>query len=268
MRLSITVKRQNNFKNVFFSFDISQPLYVCDIGYHKTPARHSYGPAIRPYYLLHLIESGSGVIERNGEITRLSAGECFLIRPNEITTYRADEQTPWTYYWIAFNGVFAKTLTEQVFSSLCPAYKRSALLTLKTAVERIEGDTVSCLNLLFGVLDGIARTEKTQETDVVATTLSYLEHNYFKNVSVSNLAQQYGYSRAHFTAMFSAKTGISPYRYLTNIRIEKAKELLLQGTYSVSEIAYSVGFSSVIRFSNTFKTYTGLSPTAYQKQSR
>ena len=266
MRLSVTVNEKENFKNVFFPFDDTQPIYVCDIGCHKTPSKHTFGPAIRPYYLLHLIESGKGVIERDGEITRLSAGEAFLIRPEEITTYRADEKEPWTYYWIAFNGSFAKTLVEQSIQKLNIPYLKSGLIALKTAVNcKIDG-TMSCLNTLFEVLNALSKEEEPQTIDVVNSALSYLENNYFKEINVCDLAQEYGYSRAHFTALFTQKTGISPYRYLTNIRIERAKDLLTQNRYSVSQIAYSVGFSSVVRFSETFKNHTGLSPLAYQKQ--
>ena len=265
MQLGVTVTQKNNFKSVFFPFDSTHPLYVHDIGWHKTPPLHTYGPAIRPYYLLHLIESGKGEIERDGIVTPLSAGEAFLIRPNEITTYRADQDNPWTYYWIAFYGDFASTLLSKTTAKLCMPYLRSGLIALKTAMERQDGDTVSCINVLLEVLNCIKEGHAQGDMDVIGSALYYLENNYFREIDITSLAQEYGYSRTHFTSLFSQKTGETPYRYLTKVRIEHAKALLRAKTYSVEEIAYSVGFSCLVRFSETFKRHTGLSPLAYQK---
>ena len=73
-------------------------------------------------------------------------------------------------------------------------------------------------------------------------------------------------SRAHFTTVFSAAMNVSPYLYLTGYRISKAQKLLLeQPELSVTDIAFAVGFSSVERFSEMFKKYTGLSPLHYRR---
>ena len=56
-------------------------------------------------------------------------------------------------------------------------------------------------------------------------------------------------------------------KYLSNIRIETAKHMLLSDNYSVSEIAESVGFSSVYSFSRSFKKTTGISPTDFLKEN-
>ena len=73
------------FLYTFGLFQPTDPIRVFELGCHKTPPAHAFGPAIRPYYLLHLIEKGEGYIERNGIKTHLSAGNAFLIRPDEVT---------------------------------------------------------------------------------------------------------------------------------------------------------------------------------------
>ena len=262
------ISKEPNFTDLIYLFDRNEPIYVTTLGWHKTPSLHTYGPAVRPYYLLHLIVDGKGEIEREGKIIKLTAGEAFLICPNEVTTYRADKDEPWEYYWISFYGDFSPTLIERTTSELCMPYQKSGLLALQTAFKNQTADTVGLLNTLFSVLDSIrSKAQKREhEPDAVATALHYLENNFFRDIDVQTLASQLGFSRAYFSTMFQEKTGESPYRYLLNVRIRKAKEYLISTTQTVEQTAYSVGFSCIGRFCELFKKYTGLSPLQYRKQ--
>jgi AraC-like DNA-binding protein len=257
---------QPKFHYVFQLFEQNAPISIYEIGTHKTPPNHSFGPAVRPFYLLHLIEKGKGFIERNGVKQFLSEGEAFLITPDEITTYCADSETPWEYSWIAFQGSFAKQLLEHTTQQLCPTYQKSGLLALKNAVYNQNLDYLDCLNVLFEVLNSIKDTPKAQDCDNISTALHYLENNYFHQIDIASLAEKFGFSRAYFSSLFAQKTGETPYDYLTKIRIEKAKNYLIHSNYSIEEIAFSVGFNSLQRFSELFKKRLGVSPLSYRKQ--
>jgi AraC-like DNA-binding protein len=187
-----------------------------------------------------------------------------LIQPDEITTYRADEKEPWEYYWISFFGPFSKTIVEKSINGLIFPFRRSGILAIKNALEEEKGDTVDALNTLFAVLASV-KTLQAQEEDAIKTSLKYLENNYFHQINIEELASLFGYSRAHFTTVFTKEIGVPPYHYLTDIRIEKAKALLQSTSLSVEEVAYSVGFTSLVRFSELFKKWTGVSPTQFKK---
>ncbi len=251
---------------VHFVFDATHPLYVWDVGYHRTPPSHCYGPAVRPYYLIHLVEEGEGWVERNGQRTYLQAGDAFVIYPDEVVTYQSDERNPWTYAWIAFFGDFASSVMQGATTRLFPRFRKSGLLALKSSIEGEICDQIAALKVLFSVLDAIKSERKKEEKDVVSQAVQTIENNYFRNLDVSSLARSLHVSRAHFTTVFTQKIGESPYSYLTKIRIRKAEEFLTATSLSVTEIAYSVGFSSIERFSEMFKKYTSLSPLAYRKQ--
>ncbi len=250
-------------------FDKNDPIYVFDIGYHETPPAHAYGPAIRPYYLLHLIEKGKGKLERGGDVTELVAGEAFLIRPDEVTFYQADEIEPWTYSWISFYGSFSAELVKRTTNKLIMPYQKSGLLALKSALNRESGDSLECLHTLFEVLNAIKSEPSAKETtnDAIATALTYFENNYFRPIDMESFASQLGFSRAYFTTLFTKRTGETPYSYLIKTRIRKAKKYLTDSDRSVEEIAYSVGFSSLQRFSEMFKKATGISPLQYRKET-
>jgi AraC-like DNA-binding protein len=84
---------------------------------------------------------------------------------------------------------------------------------------------------------------------------------------VSELARQACLSEQHFVRLFRAAYGCTPGQYLGKVRMNEAKRLLAQGT-SVTEVCFSVGYSSLGTFSHRFALETSLSPRAFQRQMR
>ena len=116
---SIIQTIKNNRVYVAHLNNEDEPLYVHDYGYHKTEPNHTFGPAIRPYFLIHVIASGKGTFEKAGVKTPLSAGDAFIIRPGEVTVYSADKNDPWEYYWISFSGNWAETVMRRTTIDSC-----------------------------------------------------------------------------------------------------------------------------------------------------
>jgi len=264
MSVNLVIKN-NEMKSVTPVFNPQDPLYVCDFGWHKTKENHTFGPAVRPYFLLHFVVKGYGVVERNGVPTLVQKGQAFLIRPGEITTYRADHFEPWEYYWISFHGSFAKELLSRITDRLFIPYQKSAIASIQTALDHQLDTPVALLNTLLSVLSALQPNRKeTPRQDAISLAMHYLENYYFREFSITDLASLFGYSRAYFSTLFLKRTGENPYRYLTKIRMEHAKNFLIETEHTIEEIAYSVGFSCVGRFSELFKKYTGISPLQYR----
>ena len=115
---------------------------------------------------------------------------------------------------------------------------------------------------VFGNLDyAIQKKEK-----LLRPAIEYIRENYANgDISNEKLAFISNMSTVYFRKLFSQRYGISPMRYVGNIRIENAKNMLLSDNYSVSEIAEATGFSSVYSFSRAFKKATSLSPSEFLK---
>ena len=71
-------------------------LYLCFCGYEACQPLHSYGPAVRPNYVIHYIISGKGTFTIGNRTYRLTAGQGFFLMPNVRTYYEADADDPWT----------------------------------------------------------------------------------------------------------------------------------------------------------------------------
>ena len=93
-----------------------------------------------------------------------------------------------------------------------------------------------------------------------------IRKHYMDNITLENIAEQMNFSFYYLSRIFKQHTGMTFTEYLTNYRMEKAKELLKSSNYSVKETAYAVGFRSQGYFSKVFHKYTGFMPTEYKKQ--
>jgi AraC family transcriptional regulator len=92
---------------------------------------------------------------------------------------------------------------------------------------------------------------------------SYMENNLGRNFTLDELARAVGISRFHFSRLFRESTGESPMGYTLRLRVERAKEMLLQSDRRISEIAVTLGFFDQSHFSRTFRRITGISPGDY-----
>lgn len=95
--------------------------------------------------------------------------------------------------------------------------------------------------------------------------LDFIDSQLSEPLSLNDLADKVGVSRAHFARRFRILTGTSPHRYLTMRRIEKAKQLLRNESDSLAQIALEVGFSNQSHFTQVFHVVTGMTPSQYRR---
>lgn len=100
----------------------------------------------------------------------------------------------------------------------------------------------------------------------ICSAQEYIRTYFSSNISLQDICNEIHVSQYHFIRTFEKKVGMTPHKYLLSIRMEKAKELLDTGRYSVAETSMLCGYESISNFSTTFKNSVGLSPVAYKKQ--
>lgn len=104
------------------------------------------------------------------------------------------------------------------------------------------------------------------EPPVIARAKEYIQEHQTENLRLSHVAKAVNTSTFYFCKMFKKVTGINFTDYLSRVRIEKSKNLLLNPNLRVSEIAFEVGFQSLTHFNRVFKKILGQSPTEYRAQ--
>jgi AraC-like DNA-binding protein/ligand-binding sensor protein len=104
------------------------------------------------------------------------------------------------------------------------------------------------------------------ESPVIRRAKEYIVENQTEDLSLGQVAKAVNTSTFHFCKMFKKATGLNFTEYVSRVRVEKARNLLLNPNLRISEIAYEVGFQSLTHFNRVFKKITGQSPTDYRSQ--
>ena len=256
----------------------NQQLCVNAFGHSITMPCHKYGPAVRPYYLIHYILKGKGEFVVNGTRYKLSAGKGFLIEPDYQTIYMADKEEPWTYIWVGFSGAGAKRCVSSLgLSQEQPIFKSSEKDTLTQCIlgmiqhnQKTPVDSFYMLSMLYLFLSTVAAADPDKSSFgngniYVSQAIAYIRDHIAEPLQADSVAKHVGLNRSYLSTLFKQHTGLSPLKYIQKFRMTKAQHLLESSNLSVSDIAYSCGYQQPESLIKLFRQQYGMSPAAYRK---
>lgn len=266
-------------KEFFNSEPSPSAFYMVNCGYEDCAANFLRAPHIRGYYLIHYIVKGSGSYEVNGTSYPVRPGEIFIIHPGQVVSYSCkDESIPWSFCWIGFSGqassVYLRELgiREQTYvQRLSSSSFFDRTLACLRYIEKNQNSlmqvqlTALLLETLLCIRKGNSIPARQRPDDLVKKAIQYIEFNYMKNISIRDVVDHVNLERTYFYRIFKQCTGLSPQRYLMELRIKKSIELMHTNAYTFSEIASYIGVGDVYYFSRLFKRIMGVSPSVYQK---
>ncbi|WP_066686551.1 helix-turn-helix transcriptional regulator [Christensenella intestinihominis] len=119
--------------------------------------------------------------------------------------------------------------------------------------------------LLYIIIDELKSME-SDISDVTEVTRRYIEQNYNRELSLTQIASEVNFSIYYLAHLFKREMGVSPMQYLMNCRMEKAKELLLDTGRTISDIAAEVGYPNKNYFTMLFKRNVGITPGKFRKE--
>lgn len=254
-----------------------QGLRLRNCGHQKCLGAYETKPGIRPHYGLHLILQGEGRFCTGGKEWRLSAGQGFVIFPHEVVSYRADEERPWEYAFISFEGAEAAGLTAQlgvsreapVFRAVHPGAAQAALLRLVSLASREESALTrygALMEALGAICSPPTQGEGRLGSEYLNAALLYIRRSYAYPLSVLDIAKHIGVDRTYLFRLFKEGTGQSPQAYLRLYRLKKARELLKTTELTLEEVAGSTGLGSAAHLSKVCREACGCSPGALRRE--
>ena len=142
--------------------------------------------------------------------------------------------------------------------------------------QKIKDKMVRCstkkelLEVISALIENLLATGSGAENDtqIIARAKEYIYTHYQDNIRLVDVADQVYLTPGYFGVFFKKETGVTFSAYLIQVRIEKAKEMLRDTRYNVSEVAYAVGYQDVRHFSRLFKEHVGLVPKEYRKLNK
>ena len=244
------------------------PLKLCGVesiiptscGREVCHPRHSFDE-IRDYYLLHFVESGKGVLRKNGTDYPVSKGQCFVILPSEHHSYQADEHDPWTYIWIGFKGSIGKKLESLSY----PVFNASGEIFREMLDAGRYGDMSEeylCGKIIEFMCSEFSSKQKGFYPDIAK---NMIDTHYNARLSIQQIADNIGIDKRYLARIFKSEFGITMQSYIIKKRMKEARRFLRDG-YSVNEVSRLVGYDDVFTFSRAFKKECGY-PASKIKQT-
>jgi len=261
------------------SFSCSREMNVLFSGYSQTLPNYQVGPHTLDYYLVHFVLEGKGAFISKGQKYELKVCDCFFILPGEQVEYSSDPIDPWTYQWIGFRGNEADTIMRELaITAESPIVDTAANKTILALFRDIQkalqnggrGSELKAggyLRQLFGefadilavspILGSLLNKDPKWAID---SAMHWLTSQYHRPLSMNELANEIGYHRSYLSRAFKKATGRTLSHFLLNLRMERARSLLLE-SFTIAQIASLVGFEDPLYFSKIFKKWHGCPPT-------
>lgn len=231
------------------------------------------------YYVIGFVESGARCLTCENETHSIQTGDIILFNPrdNHACSKATGETLDYRAFTIKVENMDAlvKEITGKQFTLqfnqhiIRDAELFFALRKLHKMVM-YESKEFEKDELLFCTIEHLIQEHGVSFDSTVAeynseieTACSYMQQNFSKSISLDALCEVSAMSKATLIRAFTKTKGISPYRYLENIRLGEAKKCLERGD-SLIEAAFSTGFSDQAHFSHFFKNYIGLTPKQYR----
>ena len=221
--------------------------------------------------------SGQAILYRKNKKIPFGKGQMLVMFPGEKIFYKA--QTAWTIRWVGVNGRAVDEVMS--FLGITPQYPFFKAQEPEKIVEIMEQvyalqeenlavnkyKTQSLLCKLFALMLSAVKEEVkfSDANDIIQVAKNTIAYNYNNHLEVANLAQKVFLAPAYFSRLFKEKVGISPKQYITQVRMEKAKELLRLSKYSIKNIAATVGYDDALYFSRLFFKREGITPSQFRK---
>ncbi|MBE6711916.1 MAG: AraC family transcriptional regulator [Ruminococcaceae bacterium] len=268
----------NTFQDHFFDYHFRGDLNLLYCGNRERSIDHRYVHTQNAYLLTYVVE-GSATLSVSGKKIPLKAGDLFVSYPSSGASYITKTGVPWSIRWVTLTGTQPESLLplmgfapdKPCLPAADPARAEQILAELfAIALKDDLKNKLYALSLLYELLSAVSPSSApVAGNKTVSNAVAFISEHYGdKELSVESLAATAFLNTNYFSKLFTAHTGISPGRFISKTRMEKAKKLLTFTQLSVAGVAIAVGFSDPLYFSRSFRRYTGLSPSQFRAASK
>ncbi len=262
--------------------DTQNNISVNSCGHYKLITLNKFEtlrPAGRQDYQLLYVTHGYADFLIKNKMVHVPAESFILYYPGEKQLYRYTLKNHPDVYWVHFSGLWTARLLKKY--DLYPHHilHVNAAEECKRIFDKIirelqlkRKNFFSLANVYFEELILLLSRHIAEETsqshksnELIERAIEYFHKEYRSELSIREYARKCNISCCWFIRSFKKHTGTTPCQYLLDIRMNKAKELLKNGTFNISETAEFVGYDNPLYFSRIFKKNMGMSPREYLK---
>lgn len=253
------------------------PLFVRGIGKNACE-RHIERPKGHSCHQLLFATRGEGKLITKGKTYNLKGGMAFFLQKNTQHEY-FPVGSDWDTHWLVIDGTAVDDLVKSLGLDEDVAVEISNMNELIAKFNKIravlENDryygsyraSAYAYEYIIEIFRLARRNEHSAGTSnsSVDAAIVYIEQNYQQNIRLEDLCEAAGVSKQHLCRLFKSTLQMRPMEYVTKVRIQHAKSLLITTNYSIKEIAEMVGFSDNSYFAMLFSRHEFMSPVEYRR---
>ncbi len=248
-------------------------------GYHFT---FEHGRILNEFQI-NYITNGEGVYENHSGKFKVKSGSLLITKPGRWHRYKPLKEMGWIENYVGFSGHIA----HQVFGR--PWFtSKNAVVDIGHSEEIIDtydkifnyvneekpGYQQIASGMIMKMLGFIVSFDKQKDFSgkrvekIIQNACFTIRENVEAEINFQSFAEDNHIGYSYFRKMFKKYTGVPPVQYHLDLKVLRAKEMLLYSDKSIKEISYALGFQSAYYFSRVFKSKLGLSPSEIRKSIR
>lgn len=270
-------------------------IYCNDAGYAHVPQGAEYPPnpglhprsyaskvvtgrTLREFQVVYITSGGGWFNDRIHGAYEIKSGDIFILFPEVWHSYHPNKETGWQEYWVGFGGEHANRLYRNgLFDPKKPIYHIGHNQEIIADYEQIvqlcrdqtPGFQIRLGALVLQLLAHIHTAEISShvtntDSDLINTARSIMQLHLDTGIETEQIADEIGIEYLHLLDIFRQYTGLTPYQYFLQLRIHRAKELLMDSELSVKVVSSMMNFENQYYFSRLFKRKTGFSPSQWK----
>ncbi|MGO4545142.1 AraC family transcriptional regulator [Paenibacillus sp. 2TAB23] len=245
---------------------------------------YKVGPKRIECFSLHFVLEGKVRIQYEGKEVELQKDDVFCLFPGRKYGYDMIlSDRPLQMSWLAMDGDRVKPLLELAgLTHENPFRKKALTLRVRTAADRVihtlagverwnPAGALELQSLIYSLFAGlILESVPAHEPELaswIQECMKYIDLHALEGISVQQVADFAGVHRSYFTQVFTSQTGMPPMKYIQKVRMEKAKQMLIDTDATITEIGLSIGYPNLYTFTRAFKSYFNESPLTLRKTS-
>lgn len=263
----------------------TRELMITAAGYHPHAKDHH---CIRPrgsrgFVFLYCID-GVGWAKYEDQNITITSNQGVFLRPGRAHEYGASKISPWSYYYIHYEGTLADDYTRLILDNSesgtywikeTEEYLRAFLMILENLEKGWEYPQMIMASAYLHKMLSYIYIKKIDSADAMRFTSAktrvqavadMIEESPHSQISVLELARAANLSTSRFNEVFKSVIGVSPKQYALQMKIEKSKELLVRTELCIYEVSERVGFVDSHYFTRLFTRKTGMAPSEFRNK--
>lgn len=249
---------------------------IRDSGYHFEGESHSY-------YEMTYVDRGTLLTEIEGTSYELKERELIIYGPDQYHTQKIREGNSCSYVTVLFELSPEDGQYDFLLNKIFP-YSKKIYFLMKTLVNESTTFVPYMDSLLLCLFQEIIirllqsefihqKPDKKPVTDarqhyhneLLEKILAYIDSTIYDSITVGEVCQKFSMSRSSLQILFNENLNQTPKKYISELKLEKSRQMISEGQHTISEIALMLGFNSIHYFSRAFTQKYNMAPTEYAK---